>query len=119
MLKGKRLRDARKSKGLTQEELGKMVGVGKSTICSYEKETRNPSLETIIEFLSVLGVSADYLLGTDYIVKSVENDEKIEYRTMTKEEVIFINELRKDKLIYEILFDDPKRGSDLIKKHFK
>lgn len=118
MLKGNRLRDARKKKGLTQEELGKLVGVGKSTICTYEKETRNPSLETIVEFLNILGVSADYLLGTDYIVKTIE-DETVEYQTMTKEEVIFINELRKDKMVYEILFDDPKRGSELIKKHFK
>ena len=39
-----------------------------------------------------------------------------EYRTMTKEEVMFIDELRKDKLVYEILFEDPKRGSDLVKK---
>ena len=35
---------------------------------------------------------------------------------MEQEEVIFINELRKDKLVYEILFEDPKRGSDLVKK---
>ena len=35
---------------------------------------------------------------------------------MTNEEVTFINELRKDKLVYEILFEDPKRGSELIKK---
>ena len=118
MLKGSRLRESRKKKGLTQEQLGKLVGVGKSTICSYEKETRNPSLETVVEFLNILGVSADYLLGTDYIVKVIEDDE-LEYRTMTKEEVMFINELRKDKMVYEILFDDPKRGSELIKNHFK
>ena len=82
---------------------------------SYEKETRNPTLETIIEFMHVLGVTADYLLGTDNIIK-VESNEAQEYRTMTKEEVMFIDELRKDKLVYEILFEDPKRGSELVKK---
>ena len=115
MLKGNRLRDARRKKGLTQEELGNLVGVGKSAICCYEKETRNPTLETIIEFMHVLGVSSDYLLGTDNIIK-VESADLPEYRTMTKEEVMFIDELRKDKLVYEILFEDPKRGSDLVKK---
>lgn len=115
MLKGNRLKDARIKKGLTQESLGNLVGVGKSAICCYEKETRNPSLETIIEFMHVLGVTADYLLGTDKIIKVVDL-ETPGYRTMTKEEVLFIDELRKDKLVYEILFEDPKRGSDLVKK---
>ena len=117
MLRGNRLKKARLKKGLTQEELGNIVGVGKSAICCYEKEPRNPSLETIIEFMSVLGVTSDYLLGTDTLIKT-EINENIEYQPMTKEEVAFINELRKDKLVYEILLDDPKRGSDLVKKHF-
>ena len=115
MLKGNRLRAARIKKGLTQSELGTLVGVGKSAICCYEKETRNPVLDTIIELMHILGVSADYLLGTDNLIK-VETDILPEYRTMTNEEIIFINELRKDKLVYEILFEDPKRGSELIKK---
>lgn len=115
MLRGNRLKNARVKKGLTQEQLGEAVGVGKSAICCYEKETRNPSIETIIEFMCILGVSADYLLGTDEVIKTVV-DNKTEYRTMTKEEVMFIDELRKDKLVYEILFEDPKRGSDLVKK---
>ncbi len=117
MLRGNRLKKARLKKGLTQEELGNIVGVGKSAICCYEKETRNPSLETIVEFMNVLGVTSDYLLGTDTLIKT-EINENIEYQPMTKEEVAFINELRKDKLVYEILLDDPKRGSDLVKKHF-
>ena len=95
MLKGNRLIEARKRKGLTQSELGNLVGVGKSAICCYEKETRNPTLETIIEFMHVLGVTADYLLGTDNLIK-VESNEAQEYRTMTKEEVMFIDELRKE-----------------------
>ena len=47
MLRGNRLKECRIKKGLTQDELGSLVGVGKSAICCYEKETRNPSLETI------------------------------------------------------------------------
>ena len=68
MLNGSRLRDVRKAKGLTQTELGELIGVGKSAICCYEKELRNPTLEAIIEMIHVFGVSADYLLG------KVEND---------------------------------------------
>lgn len=115
MLIGSRLKDARKQRGLTQSELGDLIGVGKSAVCCYEKETRNPTLESIVELMHVLGVSADYLLGTDNVVKQ-KNPEVTEYRTMTNEELAFIDEIKKDKVVYEILFQDPKRGADLVKK---
>lgn len=115
MLVGRRLREARKEKGLTQEALGNLIGVGKSAICCYEKESRNPTLESIIELIDVLGVSADYLLGTDVIVDT-KSKEHPKYRTMTNEEITFVDEIKKEKIVYEILFEDPKRGADLVKK---
>ena len=45
-----------------------MIGVGKSAICCYEKETRNPTLEAVLEMIHVFGVSADYLLGADFLL---------------------------------------------------
>ena len=33
-----RLRDARKAKGLTQAQLGELVGCAKNTISSYERQ---------------------------------------------------------------------------------
>ncbi|MBE6154462.1 MAG: helix-turn-helix transcriptional regulator [Firmicutes bacterium] len=116
MLNGSRLREARKSKGLTQEKLGDLIGVGKSAICCYEKETRNPTLEAVIEMMHVFGVSADYLLGSDFLIKTVDKDNNIQYVAMTKEEIIFIEELKKNKMVYDILLQDPKRGADLVKK---
>lgn len=116
MIIGARLKNERKKLSLTQGELGDLIGVGKAAICCYEKEMRNPTIENIIEMMNIFGVSADYLLGTDVIVKTVVNKKKVEYRTLTKEEMIFLNELRKDKIVYNILFQDPRRGSELIKK---
>ena len=115
MIVGSRLKEARKSKGLSQEALGKLLGLSKAAISLYESEKRNPTLESIVELMYILGVSADYLLGTDVIIEVKE--EKIpKYRTFTKEEVAFINELRKDKLLYEILFTDSKRGIEIIRQ---
>ena len=116
MLNGSRLREIRKAKGLTQEKLGDLIGVGKSAICCYEKETRNPTLEAIIEMIHVFGVSADYLLGADYLIKTIDKDNNELYVAMTKEEITFIEELKKNKMVYDILLQDPKRGADLIKK---
>ena len=115
MINGSRLKKLRKEKGLTQGELGKMLGVGKSAVCCYEKEMRSPSSETIMDLVNIFAVSADYILGTDELaVVTVGKTKK--YIPITNEEIKFINELKKDKMIYEILFENPQRGADLIKK---
>ncbi|MBQ6687184.1 MAG: helix-turn-helix transcriptional regulator [Bacilli bacterium] len=114
MINGKRLKELRKAKNLSQTELGEILGVSKSSICCYENGTRNPALETIIDLMHLFGVSADYLLGTDNLIKVVENHET-NYRTLTNEELLFLDELKKNKFVYDILLDDPKRGADLIK----
>lgn len=115
MVVGARLKEARKKQNLSQEQLGSLLGLSKSAISLYENEKRNPTLENIIELMYILGVSADYLLGTDVIVE-VRDESVPKYRTFTKEEVSFLNELRKDKILYEILFRDYKRGVEIIKQ---
>lgn len=115
MVVGARLKEARRNQNLSQEELGKLLGLSKSAISLYENEKRNPSLENIIEMMYILGVSADYLLGTDVIVE-VKDANIPKFRAFTKDEVAFINELRKDRILYEMLFRDSKRGVEIIKQ---
>ena len=115
MFEGERLKKLRKEKGLTQTELGDMLGIDKSTICCYEKGTRQPSLENILDFMQIFAVTADYLLGSDELIKTVE-DKKHQVKSMRTEEIKFIEELRKDKTVYNILLENPKRGADIVKK---
>lgn len=115
MLVGVRLKEARKSKGLSQEKLGNLLGLSKSAISLYESEKQNPNLENVVEMMYILGVSADYLLGADVIVE-IKDSEMPKYQMLTKEEMAFLNELRKDKILYEILFNDHKRGIEIIKQ---
>lgn len=42
-----RLRDARKAKGLTQAQLGELVGCAKNTISSYESGVNEPSVAVL------------------------------------------------------------------------
>lgn len=115
MLVGARLKDARIKQNMSQEQLGKLVGVSKAAISLYESEKRSPKIETIIEFIYILGVSADYLLGADVIVE-IKDAKTPKYRALTKEEYEFIELLRKDELVYDILFQNSKRGYDVIKQ---
>ena len=113
MIVGSRIKSARKALGLTQKELGEKLNLSKPTICCYEKETRGINIDTLIKLTEVLGVTADYLLGID---SYVESQDKRCVKSMTQEEIMFIEELRKDEVIYEFLFNDPFRGAELIKK---
>lgn len=58
----KKLRELRKKAGYTQMELGKLVGVSKSTMSMYESGTHEPDIETIKRFADILGVSIDVLV---------------------------------------------------------
>lgn len=113
MIIGERLKKARLAKGLTLQKLGDKVGLSKATLSCYENETRSPQIRTVKDLMGVLGVSADYLLGTDIIAS--EKDTK-QFQTITKEEMYFLNEIRKNRIVYEMLFQDPKRGIELIYK---
>lgn len=115
MVVGERLRDKRIEAGYTQERLGNELGLSKSAISLYEHEKRNPNLETIIELMFLLGVSADYLLGADAIVE-IKDAKTPKYATLTKDELAFINELKKDEMYYDMLLRDYKRGIEIIKK---
>jgi len=45
LLMGQRIKDARKAKGLSQEQLSEFLDVSKTTISWYESDSRTPTLE--------------------------------------------------------------------------
>jgi transcriptional regulator with XRE-family HTH domain len=59
---GKKLSELRKKRNLTQDELARLLNIGKSTIGMYETDKRNPDLEMLKVFANFYDVSIDYLL---------------------------------------------------------
>lgn len=115
MINGKRLRDLRVSRGLTQDDLGELIDVTKASICCYEKGNRTPTIENLIDLVNFFGVSADFLIGNDAVV-TIKDNNKNKKVFMTNEEVKFIEELRKNKYLAEVLLEDPIRSLELIEK---
>ena len=59
---GKNLAKFRKQRGLTQEELVKLSGVGISQIRRYEADKSTPSLDATIKLVKAIGVSIDEMV---------------------------------------------------------
>jgi len=59
---GRNLAKFRKQRGLTQEELVKLSGVGISQIRRYEADKSSPSLDATIRLVKALGVSIDEMV---------------------------------------------------------
>lgn len=60
---GARIKAAREAADLTQEQLGKMIGVTGVTITRYEKNQRDPRLKQLRSIADALGVPVGYLMG--------------------------------------------------------
>ena len=68
-----RLKEARLTKGLTQEQIAEKIGVAKSTFTGYEKGNSEPNMLTVSKIMKELQVDANYLyqdeMGSNYPMK--------------------------------------------------
>lgn len=62
---GKRINELRRASGMTQEELGKKLGVIKQTVSSWENDSSEPNHAATIALAKLFGVTTDYLLGAE------------------------------------------------------
>lgn len=62
------LTEIRKNKKMSQDEVGKLVGVHSAVIGRYEREEVKPSIEMATQLAEALEVSLDYLVGSTDIL---------------------------------------------------
>lgn len=62
---GETLKRLRKSRELSQKELGSKVGLSKAVISKYETGMGYPSFDVLVRIARYFGVTTDYLLGVD------------------------------------------------------
>jgi len=117
MLIGERIKQERLKRGMTQYELGEMLGVSKVSVCGYETGTRTPTVDTFLKLINILGLKAEYALGLDVDVVSEEESEY--HMVMAKEDMVIIEELKKHRELYNKLCSEPKRTIELMSRKIK
>ena len=83
---GSRLKELRTNAGLTQAQLGNLIGVTKSVISYYELQERSPSPDVLIKLSQIFHVSTDYLLG-------IATRETVDISGLGHEDVLLIRNL--------------------------
>ena len=112
MIIGSRIKESRKKKGYSQEELGNILNVTKVSICGYEKGTRTPTLETFLDLIDILDIDINYVLGREV---SIISDNNQDYGVkFSSEDVKLIKELKQNRKLYRMLCNEPKRTIELI-----
>lgn len=107
MIVGYRLRQLRKEKRMSQEDLGKKLNVSKVSISGYETGNRIPSLDIFIKLLDIFDVSSDYLLGRE--VSMVCEDSGNNIYKATSRDIEIIKSLKDKRRLYSIIGSNPKR----------
>ena len=81
-----RIKNLRESKGLTQADLAKKLGISRSSTNAWEMGISTPQVQYIVELSNIFKVSSDFILGID---KSATLD----ISELTQEQVILVSEM--------------------------
>lgn len=65
-----RIKELRKSKGLTLKQLGQQVGIAINTLSQYETGKREPKIITWKKLADFFGTTVSYLQGKDTVLKA-------------------------------------------------
>ena len=118
MFDGKRLKELRKKKGLTQDELGNIINVTKVSICCYENGSRTPNMETFLTLVETLGTTPNYLLGADTYATVRESDTNYTV-ACAKEDYDILRTIKKDLNVYDMFRENPKKVVEFLKDNYK
>ena len=102
-----RIKQLRLDNNMSQEELGKLVGISKVSVWQWENGINYPNNETLLKLADYFQVSTDYLLGKSDI-RNINNENE-DYR-------IAFDDIGKD---YAELEDSEKDMIKTIIKAFK
>ena len=108
-----RLRSLRTSKGLSQSDFSKQIGISKSSVNMYERGEREPNFKTLEHIADYFNVDMDYLLGKSDIVSKLQFTVAIPVAN----NVIPMPEMRKIPLVGTITCGAPILAEENIEEY--
>ena len=85
MTLGKKLKEARKQAGLSQEQLSEKLGVSRSAVAKWETDNGIPDVDNLKILSKLLNISIDYLLDNGEI-----DPHRITYHKLGHDRYIFV-----------------------------
>ena len=119
---GNKLRELRKSKGLSQENLAKELNISRTTVVRFESGEMIPNAQIIKELCEILNVYSTELFEMDYKIKNREdtilslllNEENNVYEIIKQNVKPEDFKYEIDKLIAKKLYEEFEKGNSNI-----
>ena len=73
---GEKLRQLRKEKGLTQEELASLLYVSRTAVSKWESDKGCPNIDSLKQLSKLYGISVDSLLSGEELLTIAEKDSR-------------------------------------------
>lgn len=108
-----RLRTLRTSKGLSQYDFSKQIGISKSSVNMYERGEREPNFKTLERIADYFNVDMDYLLGKSDVVNKSQFASTIPIAS----NIIPMPEMRKIPLVGTIACGEPILAEENIEEY--
>lgn len=110
---GDNLKKIRNEKGLSQEEIAKLLGINRSTYSNYENNIRQPKIAQLINIAKKLDVNVNALLDNSYVRANDGTQVKVTYELL--DELNILNSNRSIEVVIDEIFKDKmKRCIDIL-----
>ncbi|MCH1959916.1 helix-turn-helix domain-containing protein [Romboutsia hominis] len=109
---GKKLKEARKRKNITQEELAKRIGISKHAIAKYEQGQREPNLKILTSIIDELEM--DFWEAAPPYEEGIKFGDEVYEKAMKKLDGMFkekdIKYLGKEEMLKKVLCENRDLG---------
>lgn len=99
-----RLKEIRKERGMTQENLADALNYVKTTVSNYENGHNDPSVNDLKKIARALNISVDYLLCVTDIKRPYYQDENSPAFNSLAEGLHMLSDVQKEYLIHYMKF---------------
>lgn len=118
---GKRIKELREARGITQEQLAEILSVGTNMVSCYERGVHVPSNKIVALMCSYFGVTSDYLLYgvsgcSEDILELIRRTTDVEKMKVLVRLLFYFTEGKSNSLSVNVSLDDIKKALDRLFK---